>query len=87
MPWVTISKPEIVEGVTRHCDLVVKIKIAKSFSWCVGESRKFMLANISRYMVLVIHESIQSTYGPQYLGKFSDTAVEQGHACAQNVTL
>ena len=41
----------------------------------------------SRYMVLVIHESIQSTYGPQYLGKFSDTAVEQGHACAQNVTL
>ena len=78
-------------GNCRGCDQTLwpcrENKIAKSFSWCVGDPRKFMLANISRYMVLVIHKSIQSTYGPQYLEKFSDTAVEQGHACAQNVTL
>ena len=46
-----------------------------------------MLVKIFRYKVLVIHESIQSTYGPHHLGKFSVTAVEQGHACAENVTL
>ena len=31
---------EIVGGVVRYHDLVAKIKIAKLFSWRVGDSRK-----------------------------------------------
>ena len=42
---------EIVGGVARYCDLVAKIKIAKFFSWRVGDSRKFVLAKISCYTV------------------------------------
>ena len=48
---VTISMREIVGGVVRYRDLVAKIKIAKFFSWRVGDSRKFVLAKISRYTV------------------------------------
>ena len=51
--WVTISMRKIVGGVVRHCYLVAKIKIAKFFfsGVFVGDSRKFMLAKISRYAV------------------------------------
>ena len=42
----------IVEGVVRHRDLVAKIKITKFFpGMFVGDSRKFMLAKISRSTV------------------------------------
>ena len=40
---------EIVGGVVRYRDLVAKIKF---FTWNVGESRKFVLAKISRYKVM-----------------------------------
>ena len=44
---------EIVGGVVRYRDLVAKIKIAKFFPGeFVGDSRKFVLAKISRYTVL-----------------------------------
>ena len=43
---------QIVGGVVRYRDLVAKIKIAKFFSCVfVGDSRKFVLAKISRYTV------------------------------------
>ena len=42
MLWVTISMWEIVGGVVRHRDIVVKIKITNFFlSVFVGDSRKF----------------------------------------------
>ena len=51
---VTISMWEIVGGVVRYRDLVVKIKIAKFFPGVfVGDSRKFVLAKISRYTVYI----------------------------------
>ena len=45
---------EIVGCVVRYCDLVVKIKITNFFFFpgmFVGDSRKFMLAKNSCYMV------------------------------------
>ena len=49
---VTISMQEIVGGVVKYRDLVAKIKIANIFSGVfVGDSRKFVLAKISRYTV------------------------------------
>ena len=42
MLWVIISMWEIVGGVVRHCDIVVKIKITNFFlSVFVGDSQKF----------------------------------------------
>ena len=48
---------EIVGGLVRYRDLVAKLKIAKVFARRVGDSRKFVLAKISRYTVPV-HPSI-----------------------------
>ena len=48
---------KIVGGVVRYRDLVAKIKIAKLFSWRVGDSRKFVLAKISRYTVTASDDS------------------------------
>ena len=52
---------EIVGGVVRYRDLVAKIKIAIFFPGVfVGDSRKFVLAKISRYTVL--RSQIKNTF-------------------------
>ena len=47
---------EIVGGVVRHCDLVMKIMHIYIYFFLafVGDSRKFMLSKISRYTVFLL---------------------------------
>ena len=60
---VTISMWEIVGGVVRYCDLVAKIHTAKFFPGVfVGDSRKFVLAKISRYVVSCQLEATRHTF-------------------------
>ena len=47
-------------GCAQNRDLVAKIKIAKFFSWHVGDSRKFVLAKISRYTVSIFIRSTKN---------------------------